>query len=87
MKECCANCRNRLHGIKTDFGKLNTDEAIDIPMEGFICLALAYEGVSHWMVNHDEQKGICEMYSPKVHSTDSNSDSENAKYSSDCQWK
>lgn len=65
MKECCANCKRRLHGIKTDFAKLKTDEHIDTPMAGFICLALAYEGVTYWMVNHDECNGICEMYEPR----------------------
>ena len=64
MSECCSNCRKRLHGIKTDFGKLGTNQDIDTPMEGYICLALAFEGVAYWMVNHDESKGMCEMYSP-----------------------
>ena len=64
MLECCNNCKRKLKGVKTDFSKLDTNELMDAPMEGFICLALAYEGVAHWMVNLDEEKGFCEMYAP-----------------------
>lgn len=62
MKECCRNCRNRLDGIKSDHTLLGTDVPIDSDMDGFICLALAYEGVAHWMLGVDEDKGMCEMY-------------------------
>lgn len=28
-------------------------------------MALSHEGVAHWLVNHDEERGICEMYAPR----------------------
>lgn len=61
MKACCKNCGRRLSGIKTDYTKLGKED-IDSPMDGFICLALAYEGVAHWMLGTDEDNGMCEMY-------------------------
>jgi len=65
MRECCKNCKNRLKGIKSDHTKLGSGEEIDTPMEGFICLELAYEGVAFHMVGIDENIGMCEMYIPK----------------------
>lgn len=62
MKKCCRNCRNRLDGIKSDCTLLGSGIDIDSDMDGFICLALAYEGVAYWMLGVDEDKGMCEMY-------------------------
>ena len=62
MKECCRNCQNRLDGVKSDHTLLGSGKDIDSNMDGFICLALAYEGVAHWMLGVDEESGICEMY-------------------------
>ena len=62
MKECCRNCQNRLDGVKSDHTLLGSEKDIDSNMDGFICLALDYEGVAHWMLGVDEDKGMCEMY-------------------------
>ena len=62
MSACCRTCEYRLDGVKSDHTLLGSVIDIDSDMDGFICLALAYEGVAHWMLGVDEDKGICEMY-------------------------
>ena len=62
MKECCANCRNKYKLTKFDYSKggcKHTD------MDGYICMAFAYEGEAVWMVGLQEGLGFCECYVPK----------------------
>ena len=65
MKECCNNCALMYEAQKTDFTKLNTDEHIDSKLEGYICMAFAFERVATWMIGSDPNTGMCEMYTPK----------------------
>ena len=62
MSECCKTCEYRLDGVKSDHTLLGSAIDIDSDMDGFICLALAYEGVVYWMLGVDEDKDMCEMY-------------------------
>ena len=62
MSRCCRTCKYRLDGVKSNHTLLGSGIDIDSDMDGFICLALSYEGVAHWMLGVDEDKGICEMY-------------------------
>ena len=59
---CCRTCEYRLDGVKSDHTLLGSVIDFDSDMDGFICLALAYEGVAYWMLGVDEENGICEMY-------------------------
>ena len=62
MSECCRTCKCRLDGVKSDHTLLGSGIDIDSDMDGFICLALACEGIAYWMLGVDEESGICEMY-------------------------
>lgn len=62
MSACCRTCESHLDGVKSDHTLLGSGIDIDSDMDGFICLALAYEGVAYWMLGVDEERGICEMY-------------------------
>lgn len=62
MSACCRTCKLRLDGVKSDHTLLGSGIDIDSDMDGFICLALAYEGVAYWMLGVDEDIGMCEMY-------------------------
>lgn len=62
MSACCRTCKSHLDGVKSDHTLLGSGIDIDSDMDGFICLALAYESVAYWMLGVDEERGICEMY-------------------------
>lgn len=64
MKECCANCKYKLSGIKFDFAKVGESKWQTF-MDGFICVALASEGDAVWMLGLDQDSEICEMYTPR----------------------
>lgn len=44
MSACCRTCKCRFDGVKSDHTLLGSGIDIDSDMDGFICLALAYEG-------------------------------------------
>ena len=60
--ESCATCRNRLSLEQFDYSNGGCEHK---PQIGFVCTALASEGVASWMVGISEE-GICEMYSPRM---------------------
>lgn len=62
MKECCANCRNKYKLTKFDYSKGGCEHT---DMDGYICMAFAYEKQAVWMVGLQEQLGFCECYVPK----------------------
>ena len=47
MSACCRTCKSHLDGVKSDHTLLGSGIDIDSDMDGFICLALAYEGVAY----------------------------------------
>ena len=62
MNDGCHNCQYRLKLEKLDYrgrGCKHTD------MEGFICLALAGEGVASWMLGLDHDDSKCECWKRK----------------------
>lgn len=65
MKECCANCKLMFKAHKTDFTKLKTNEPIDSELDGYICMAFAYERIATWMIGNDIKSGFCEAFTPK----------------------
>lgn len=64
MTECCENCSNCLEIDKIDYSKAGSGESIHSQPEGFICTALACDGVAYWMVGNNRFTGMCECYSP-----------------------
>lgn len=66
MIKCCGTCNRRLNGVKSDHTLLGSGIEIDSDMDGFICLALAAEGVAFWMLGVDEESGMCEMYKERT---------------------
>ena len=80
QKECCKTCRYRLDLEQLDY----TVGCKHTKMEGIACLGLAYEGIVFWMINHDEEKGRCEMYTPKqTHDKRTNTH----ECVTDCSWR
>ena len=60
MNECCANCSKRLALEKLDYSQGGCKHTKI--KDGFICLALANEGVASYMIGIDENTGQCEEY-------------------------
>ena len=65
LKECCANCVLMYEAHKTDYNKLGTDEDIDSKIDGYICMAFAFERVANLMIGSDPNTGMCEMYTER----------------------
>lgn len=57
----CRTCARRLDLEKLDY----TVGCKHEQMEGFICLACAFEGVAYWMTNVNEDDSYCEEYVPQ----------------------
>ena len=58
----CSNCRYHMTLKKYDYSKggcRHTD------MEGFACMAFAFEGDVIWMVGGDPDNDMCEGWKPK----------------------
>ena len=66
MKECCATCKKRLNLTKFDYSKGGCEHT---KLDGYVCLAFAYEGEAVWMVGEDENIGLCECYQEKERET------------------
>lgn len=60
--ECCATCKLRLRIEKLDYSNRGCEHTWP---EGYICLALANEGIAAWMVGHPAERGMCECYYSK----------------------
>lgn len=58
----CLNCRYRLKLKKYDYRKHGCKHT---DMDGFICLAFAYQGVANWMVGLDNDNSRCEAWFSK----------------------
>ena len=56
----CRTCARRLDLEKLDY----TEGCKHEQMEGFICLACAFEGVAYWMTNVSDEDSYCEEYVP-----------------------
>lgn len=61
MKECCNTCNKQLKLEKCDYSNGGCEHT---DMEGFLCLAFAYEGIGCWMVGL-KGEGQCEVWSPR----------------------
>ena len=59
MKECCSNCRSFLNLEKLDYSRGGCEHT---RMEGFICIAVADEGIADWMVGLDPDTEMCECW-------------------------
>ena len=57
----CRTCARRLDLEKLDY----TVGCKHEQMEGFICLACAFEGVAYWMTNVNDEDSYCEEYVPQ----------------------
>lgn len=57
----CRTCARRLDLEKLDY----TVGCKHEQMEGFICLACAFEGVAYWMTNVNDEDSYCEEYVEK----------------------
>lgn len=57
MTDGCHNCRNRLELEKWDYRGKGCEHT---QTEGFVCTAMASEGVAVWMLGADD--GICECW-------------------------
>lgn len=57
----CRTCARRLDLEKLDY----TVGCKHEQMEGFICLACAFEGVAYWMTNVSDEDSYCEEYVEK----------------------
>ena len=62
MKECCKNCKRNLKLVKFDYTQGGCKHTA---LEGFICTAFANEGEADWMVGLNQEKDLCEVFSPK----------------------
>ena len=60
MSEGCDNCQYRCELQRWDYSKVGTDTQWKELVDGFACLAFAYEGVVVNMVGVGN--GMCEMY-------------------------
>lgn len=65
MPDCCANCR-LCYKLEVHSYIKNGCEHATLP--GYICMVFADEGTAVWQVGLDENKGHCEMYTPKEES-------------------
>ena len=59
MTDGCYNCRFRLELEKWDYRGKGCEHT---QMDGFVCLAMADEGVANWMVGLDKDNGKCECW-------------------------
>lgn len=57
----CRTCARRLDLEKLDY----TVGCKHEQMEGFVCLACAFEGVAYWMTNVNDEDSYCEEYVEK----------------------
>lgn len=58
MPDGCHNCRFRLRLEKLDYRRGCKHER----MKGFICTAMADEGVANWMLGLDDDDSMCECW-------------------------
>ena len=61
-EQCCENCRMCYKLVKFDYSKGGCEHT---DMEGYVCMAFAYEEEAVWMVGMDKSKGLCECYFEK----------------------
>ena len=59
MPDGCHNCRNRLELKKWDYRGKGCEHT---QMEGFVCTAMASDGVAVWMLGLDEDDSKCECW-------------------------
>lgn len=63
-QKCCANCANKHKPQRYDYKP--TGGVDHVPMEGFICSAMAHEGYMIWMTGDiDENVDYCEEWREK----------------------
>ena len=58
MPDGCHNCKYRLELHKLTYKRGCKHEK----MEGFVCLAMADEGIANWMVGLDADDSKCEVW-------------------------
>ena len=61
VKECCATCAKRLRIVCYDY---RYHGCTHVSLGGYVCLAMANEGMAVWMLGANETYG-CEEYLPK----------------------
>ena len=69
VKECCANCKNRLTLERWDYRKVHTGVWKEI-MDDYVCTVLDREGEAIWMVGTDPEKAHCEMWTERKQNAD-----------------
>lgn len=60
--KCCQTCKNNLTIERLDYTEGGCKHSLE---SGFVCLALACEGVAYHMVGVSMVEGICEMYTER----------------------
>ena len=62
---CCKTCKNRLDLEKWDYSDIQDQGVQKTKYDGFACLAFTHEGLVVHFVGTNEDRDMCECYTPK----------------------